>query len=382
MNVYRVSSDWGAEIGSYPCDQEANNLFALAGFSSGTSQTPAPPPPTPTNSAGKVPVGIQNLQLVWTDKATVDALYTDLFQNLPGLQWVRVDFEDADATEAANFVEQARKIHQNGGKVLAMTSITAGDVGGGSFPYSLSKLSTASFAARIRIYMDALKAAGETVEAWEIGNELDSKGFNSDDMASAVLWQSAYGPMLQTAVRTIKDPAYAAAFPNTKVITVGFANMLSYRPEIHLANPPAALAGLKNLNGQNYLEGVDGYGMHVYPGAATVESWTRQVFQQYQDAGLTDKPIWVTEWGFHRAQFPYNGTTRAQDNQHWLEYVNAYSGLTFAATFLFNYHGDGPEGGDYDIFDGNTLRQDEAKVLNNWNAAPLPAMGGTGSEGK
>jgi hypothetical protein len=336
----------------------------------GTGWTAASPDPrtvSAPSASGHVPAGIQNLQLAWTNPGTIDALYDQMARDLPALPWVRADFQDDDPTVASNFVEEVKKAHAHGMKVLAMTSPTAGDVGGGSFPYPLSRLDATQFANRIRTYMNALEAAGESVEAWEIGNELDTNGFNADDPQDVALFQQAYGRMIQTAVRAIKDPAYASAFPSTKIVTVGFANELDFNPGGHQPNPPAALAGLRNLGGVDYLAGVDGYGMHVYPTPDTVASHTQRIFQQYQDAGLTDRPIWITEWGFHRAQFPYQGHPRSWADQQWLAFVQGYAGLRVAATFLFDYRADAGENYDYDIYDGSTLRQDEADVLTGWN---------------
>ena len=107
----------------------------------------------------------------------------------------------------------------------------------------------------------------------------------------------------------IKAPT---AFPNTPIVTVGFANELTYVPRGHLPNPPAALSTLRSYSGQDLLARVDGYGMHVYPSVDQLVSWTQSVTSEYESAGLTDKPIYVTVWGFPCAQFPYNGMVRAR----------------------------------------------------------------------
>ena len=316
------------------------------------------PQPTPVPSAN-VPLGIQQTQLVWTNKATIDATYQAIAKDLPGIKWLRADIQDNDSAEAANYVEELRQIHAMGAKALAMSSITAGDVGGGTFPYPLSKCDPAKVAARYTTYINAAKAAGQTIEAFEIGNELDTTGFNSDSPANVALFVQSYGAFLNAAIGAIR-----AGMPTAKIITVGFANEMSYDPSGHLANPPAALAQLKSWNGQNLLAKVDGYGMHVYPTPDNIAGWTQAIFAQYQAAGISDKPIWITEWGFHRAAFPYNGQPRSWADAQWLAHVQAYKGLSFAATFLFDFDGDG---GDYDIFDGSALRQDEASVIVNWN---------------
>lgn len=104
-------------------------------------------------------------------------------------------------------------------------------------------------------------------------------------------------------------------------------------------------------------------------GPDNYQQWAAAIFQQYVGAGLTDKPVYITEWGFHRQSFPYQGKSRAQYDELWLEYVNGYQGLRFGAAILYDFKQETQIGlaQDYDMFDGNTLRQDEATQLSSWN---------------
>lgn len=325
-------------------------------------------------------VGIVQTELLWHPSPFIEKIMSGIGADTP-VPWLRVDLHDTANIDT--FLEVLIRAHANKQKVLVMVGPDADDFPNGKaamtsrYTFHVSRMEMTRFEFRLRKYMDAIAAAGTTIEAFEIGNELESSFFNADipvgavnQMTAADLdnWKTAYARFLATAVKVIKDPRYAKAFPGVKVITVGFANSMGYDPGNFIQNPARLLAGLRNLHGVDYLKDVDGYGMHVYPSADTVTKFTEAVFRTYQKAGLTDKPIWITEWGFHKNQFPYKGMTRAQAELQWLTYVKGYTGLTFGPAFLFDYHGDGVPGGDYDIINGDgTLRTDEAAVINHFH---------------
>ncbi len=341
-----------------------NNWYAWTG--SGWSApmndprgTTAPPP-----SSGALEIGIQNMGITWSNFSTINAIYDGMARDLPGLDWIRADIQDDDPNVISNYVQIVRKAKEKGFKVLALFGPTALDVGGGTFPYRLSAVNQTRLRTRLLNYINAIKAAGLSVDAFEVGNELDSTGFNADNPKDINLFRSAYGAFLKTSLDVIKS---SQGFPNAKVITVGFANMMDYCPECHLDNPPAALAGLRNYNGENLLARVDGYGFHVYPLPSTIQSQTGRILQQYKDAGLGDKPVWITEWGFWRVHFPYNGHPRSWAMDQFLQYVSTQTITPRGPVFLFNYRGDAAENYVFDIYDGNTIRQDEANVIINWS---------------
>jgi hypothetical protein len=98
----------------------------------------------------------------------------------------------------------------------------------------LSQINLAKLAQRLRIQFDAVKAANLTIDAFEIGNEVDWICFNGDvpdghtpteaELTTAV---RGYAHFLKVAAEVIRDPHY---FPNAKIIT--------------LASPIVATAGI------------------------------------------------------------------------------------------------------------------------------------------
>jgi hypothetical protein len=141
--------------------------------------------------------------------------------------------------------------------------------------YPLSKINLAAFQKRFEGELAAVRAAGETVEAFEIGNELDLycndadsptgaewakhqwKWFLSDAQAQAFV--RGYGPVLAASVASIRK-----YFPQAQVITYG-NSMPASAPLME------ALASVRGADGKitDYTRLVDGYGSHLYPTSTT-----------------------------------------------------------------------------------------------------------------
>jgi hypothetical protein len=165
----------------------------------------------------------------------------------------------------------------------------------------LSQINLAKLAQRLRIQFDAVKAANLTIDAFEIGNEVDWICFNGDvpdghtpteaELTTAV---RGYAHFLKVAAEVIRDPHY---FPNAKIITFGIAHSSDRwdKPPHHFSNPARMVARLRNLDGFNYLDNatyhVDGYGTHIYPNPDNLEQSVTDLIRQ--DAAILgpDKPF-------------------------------------------------------------------------------------------
>jgi hypothetical protein len=186
---------------------------------------------------------------------------------------------------------------------------------GGWGRYSLSELNPQEFAAALKLLLDKLEAAGVRLAALELGNEINTTGFNGD------LSDPGSGRELKlAALNNANDPegrAAAAGYRNyvrimaalkdirdrsklnkrTPIISAGLAQRLGTgQTEINLHDSIAFWhqEGLDKL--------VDGYGIHVYPSAdlnrpvaARVDSLEQDMFSACRLGG---KPCWITEWGF------------------------------------------------------------------------------------
>jgi hypothetical protein len=185
-----------------------------------------------------------------------------------------------------------------------------------------SKVNPANLARRLRSQLDAVKAANLTIDAFEIGNEVDWICFNGDvpdgHAPTEADWMNAvrgYARFLKAAAEVIHDPQY---FPQAKIITFGIAHSSDRwdKPPHHFSNPARLVAMLRNLDGFNYLDNaryhVDGYGTHIYPDANNLEKSVADTIRQ--DAAILgqDKPFWITEWGLNAKAYPNKqGQTRS-----------------------------------------------------------------------
>ncbi|HEV2572982.1 MAG TPA: hypothetical protein VGU72_14710 [Beijerinckiaceae bacterium] len=147
----------------------------------------------------------------------------------------------------------------------------------------------------------------QTIEAFEIGNELDLHCNNADSPTSAEWakhhWQwflspmqvqtfvNGYGPFLTTAAAAIRS-----AFPQAQIITYG-NSLPAATPLI------AALAQARDIRGKSidYTQWVDGYGTHLYPVADTTFDMIADATGMLRNAAayfphLDKKTIWITEW--------------------------------------------------------------------------------------
>jgi len=364
-------------------------------------------PSTGDCASGKAALGIEDMQLTYgypQNPGLIDTDYANMAKHLPTVKWIRIDLQDNDATQRANFVHQLQKAHANGYKVLALVGPTAGDFDGStSFPYPLHLMNTTKAAARLTSYLNAASQAGQTIEAFELGNELDSCGFNGDmcnvnasslTAAQKAAWQEGLARLYSMGLDTIRTSAFASA----KVITTGMTNAGSYSPGSMMSNPYAALKWMESYNGVNYLAaqlnghpGFDGYGGHLYAWANgtsnTYVQKSTEVFTELKNAGLSiTRPLWITEFGLQWQTFSCSGSQCTSDlawqggcaspntcgggliNGHsrgwytkaWIEWMNANApsfGQSVAVAFVYDWADWGRVAGypGYSIFPCDSL---------------------------
>ena len=216
------------------------------------------------------------------------------------------------------FVDLVKLVHARDMKILAVFGAAASDYPAGAYltkaqsgcqwgTYPLSKINLAAYQKRIEAQFAAVRAAGETVDAFEIGNELDLycndadsptgadwakhqwKWFLSD--AQAQTFVRGYGPYLAASVASIRR-----YFPKAQIITYG-NSMPASAPLME------ALANVRGADGKvtDYTRLVDGYGSHLYPTSTTTLAMVQQATTslRYEAAHyprVSEKPIWITEW--------------------------------------------------------------------------------------
>ncbi len=252
-------------------------------------------------------------------------------------QWFRDGFGPDSGADAQMFVDSVQHVHRRGIKFLAVIGPSGNDFEPQDFidpatsgcpwgTHALSKINLAKFEHRLRTHFDALRAAGESVDAFEIGNELDLY-CNDADMpktsefaahqwtwfltdAQTRAFAAGYAPFLQTFAQLVRE-----YFPNAKIITFGMAN-----PTGNSAPLIRALASVPDSAGHSidYTALVDGYGSHLYfSSATTLDMVTRATASLEAQAAvlphIQNKPLWITEWneeasafwGSHKWYFQY-----------------------------------------------------------------------------
>jgi hypothetical protein len=216
------------------------------------------------------------------------------------------------------FVDLVRLVHARGMKILAVFGAAASDYPPGAYlskeksgcqwgTYPLSKINLKAYRKRIEAQFAAVRAAKETVDAFEIGNELDLY-CNDADSPTGAEWAKhhwkwflspaqvtafvrGYGPYLAASVASIRR-----YFPRAKIITYG-NSMPASAPLIE------ALASARGADGKitDYTRLVDGYGSHLYPTSTTTLQMVADASNalRYEAAHyphVNARPIWITEW--------------------------------------------------------------------------------------
>jgi hypothetical protein len=227
--------------------------------------------------------------------------------------WFRDGFGGSDLS-----IDLLRLVHARGMKMLAIVGPATSDYPPeaylsrarsgcqwGTFP--LSRINLDAYQKRIEAELAAVRAAGETVEAFEIGNELDLYCNDADnptgaewarhqwkwflDDAQVQTFVRGYTPFLAVSVAAIRK-----FFPRSEIITYG-NSMPAAAPLIE------ALSHVRGRDGKitDYTRLVDGYGSHLYPVSATTFTMVQEATNslRYEAAHyphLRQKSIWITEW--------------------------------------------------------------------------------------
>jgi len=233
-------------------------------------------------------------------------------------KWFRDGFGDDNQKSIDLFIDEVSQVHALGMKMLAVFGQNNDDFDPNDYipkegsgcswgTYPLSKINIPKFEQRLRDYFNALQKAGVSVDAFEVGNELDQYCNNADNPTNAEVaahhWKffmtpeqintfaSGYAPFLKAAAGLIRE-----YFPKAQIITFG----TSYPTSAPLIQ---ALANVTDNSGNisDYTQLVDGYGSHLYPTSDTtlnmVQTVTKELIDQAAILPHNDqKPIWITEW--------------------------------------------------------------------------------------
>lgn len=289
-------------------------------------------------------------------------------------EWFRDGFGGSDLS-----IDLLRLVHARHMKMLAIVGAKASDYPPGAYldksqsgcqwgTYPLSKINLAGYQKRLETELSAVRAAHETIEAFEIGNELDLycndadnptgtewarhqwKWFLSD--AQVQTWVRGYAPFLGASVGSIRK-----FFPQAQIITYG-NSMPASAPLVE------ALTSVRGTDGKvtDYTRLVDGYGSHLYPISTTTLNMVQDAINSlryeaahYPHVGQT--PIWITEWNPAGSSW-WNG-------QPW----------------YFQYDERGKPGGDLNKADagGTYVAMDQVAAIRAFNHDVVEALRSSGT---
>jgi hypothetical protein len=226
--------------------------------------------------------------------------------------WFRDGPTSGSTKGVSNFVNEVKLVKQQNLKILINIVQMDEDYDGelqknhcGWYDKKLSQINRTKYAQRLRTLFGALKDAHLTLDAAEFGNEDDTACYDGDvpdgHVASSEefeTWLHGYGEFLKAGAEVLHE-----FFPEAKIITFGIAHGSDQwdKAPRHISKPGQLVARLRNVNGVNYLDNssyhVDGYGTHIYAQSDIPEVINERLSEDAHLLG-TDKPFWVTEFGF------------------------------------------------------------------------------------
>lgn len=221
-----------------------------------------------------------------------------------------------------------------------------------------SEMSFEKYEKRLRANLDQYKKSGVEVVSVEVGNELDLYCFGSADIptdraptdADYKLFTDTYSKFLERTVSIVKRPEY---YPSATII-LG-APAIDWSPATGKLDHNRMYQGLKNHNGRNYFDLVDGIGIHLYPFVGKEHESVQRAKSYLAAIGESERPVWVTEWGYANSQYA-SGDAPEKRYASFRSFYDAMLGISeFRVTHLAHYMLDDFNlgytvvGGDYNL---------------------------------
>jgi hypothetical protein len=285
-----------------------------------------------------------------------------------GAQWFRDGCPDQATSRFENFIDELKLAKQLGLKVLVILAPMGSDYdqpqkienAGDDFckrcgwkqgSAKFSRVNQEKLAARLKCQFEAFKAAGVSVDAFEIGNEVTWICFNGDvpnghepSRSEYMTALRGYARFLKTAAEIIKRSEY---FPEAKIITFGMNHPGDAKHGI--TNSAQFVADLRNLDGFNYLDNslyhISGYGIHIYPNATNIQNNVLATLGKDATV-LRDRPFWITEWGLDLNAFPNSKLrSRSEGMQQFLGNLDSLPNIAIGPVFWYSYNINRSPGG-------------------------------------
>lgn len=258
--------------------------------------------------------------------------------------------------------------------------------------YRLSELDLTLCEAFVREFFELLKAENATVSAIEMFNEINWNAFNGDlPLADGGLWIDDSTPWddpvfvkyragLEKTGRLTKivsDLNRELLGGKVRIITSGMVGgFYDWKSSPKLSGWMAKIKGavvshaltLRLMRGTDshqiastdYLEFVDGIGIHIYPQAGE-RNLSKVIGLHFDPAGKVpevglEKPFWITEAGYLRRDFP-DDTKRLKELERLCRALDTYdrSKGDIATVFLHNFSSGTDEAGEFGMWENGSL---------------------------
>ncbi len=223
-----------------------------------------------------------------------------------------------------------------------------------------------------------LEDKGIVLTAFELGNEINLAGYNSDfprpgEGMQFSLKQLSTDPEAErvakgflqylkvlAVLKDIRD--HSKLNSHTPILTAGLAAYEQdegpMKGSLAANDLISANATLEYLRANGVDKYVDGYAIHVYPpgdnpgdpaaGARRTHGLAKYVMAECRPPGSSDgKPCWITEWGFNNVDksCPINDDRRALLTQEMMTIARPYvQQRRLAGMFYYAYNEDAPNG--------------------------------------
>ena len=275
----------------------------------------------------RLEIGLDRSNLTW-ESLDVQAQVMRGIRALGG-EWVRDALSGHSPATNSAFVQELELAKRNNLKFLAIVGVGSEDYDTGyrnpnagelfdkvcgwkAGSPEVSRINLAKFKVRLKAQLDAVKAAGLTIDAFEIGNEYNSSCFDADvpfgRLATPQEFQTmvlGYAHLLRAAADIIESPNY---FLHAPIVTFGIAHLSDADDPFdhHIENPDRIIDVLKNLGGFDYLDNAEyhvaGIGSHIYVSPDVIDTKASQILTGDSLVG-GGRPVWITEWGFNTWAF-------------------------------------------------------------------------------
>lgn len=255
--------------------------------------------------------------------------------------------------------------------------------GANSSTYRMSDLDLFKFEAEVRDLFQLFVNAETAPDAIEVFNEVNWK-FNGDFLEQQEVafnygtsWTNANYVRIRSGIEKIGQAfkivdELVDEYFGTNAVQVISAGLISPHSELWVPYEDSGMIAPlmydllqgthpDQIDAEDYLQYVDGVGIHLYPwdvdadpdtAYATQYKWLKQRIDAYLNV-VSGKEFWVTEWGYAKSMFSGSDIERQRYDQFgvFLDVMSSFSEIDWGWCMLFDF----ARNPDFAVYDGGLL---------------------------